>query len=291
MDTNNIIAIITTTINTIFSNLFSSIDNNLYGVLDDIIFISKDILNSSYFEKFLGTSATEGILLICNSLIIGFVLYYALSLLFSYISFSSPMRPSSFILRVIIFTILLNFSYFICEQIINLNSNISLAIRNVGENIFNKNISFSTLIQNLNSVVSVEGESFNVFSLDGLLKGFISLGLFNLVFTYALRYIMIKIFVLLAPFAFLSLFLNKTAWFFQAWLKSFLSLLFVQIVISLILLLTFALDFSSNDLFTKILCVGSIYALIKANGFIKELMGGITTDVSFGLQNFSGLLR
>jgi len=291
MDTNNIIEIITTTINTIFSNLFSSIDNNLYGVLDDIIFISKDILNNSYFEKFLGDSASQGILLICNSLIIGFILYYALSQLFSYISFSSPMRPSSFILRVVIFTILLNFSYFICEQIITLVSNVSLAIRDVGESIFNKSISFSSLIQNLNSVVSVEGENFNIFSLDGLLKGFISLGLFNLVFTYALRYIMIKIFVLLAPFAFLSLFLNKTAWFFQAWLKSFLALLFVQIVISLILLLTFALDFSTNDLFTKILCVGSIYALIKANGFVKELMGGITTDVSFGLQNLSGLLR
>jgi len=289
MDTNNIIEIITTTLGTIFSNLFSSIDNSLYGVLDDIIFISKDILNNSYFEKFFGTSASQGILLICNSLIIGFVLYYAMSLLFSYISFSSPMRPSSFILRVIVFTILLNFSYFICEQILNLNSNISLAIRNVGENIFNKNISFSTLIQNLNSVISIEGENFNIFSLDGLLKGFISLGLFNLVFTYALRYIMVKIFVLLAPFAFLSLFLNKTAWFFQAWLKSFLALLFVQIIISLILLLTFALDFSANDLFTKILCVGSIYALIKANGFVKELMGGITTDVSLSLQSLARL--
>ena len=221
----------------------------------------------------MGNSASGGILLICNSLIIGFVLYYAISLLFSYISLSSPMRPSSFILRLIVFTILLNFSYFICEQILSLNSNISLAIRNVGENIFHKNISFSTLIQNLNSVISIEGENFNIFSLDGLLKGFISIGLLNLVFTYSLRYIMVKIFVLLAPFAFLSLFLDKTVWFFQAWLKSFIALLFVQIIISLILLLTFSLDFTANDLFNKILCVGSIYALIKANSFIKELMG------------------
>ena len=291
MEAANVIEIITATINTIFSNLFSSIDNSLYSVLDDIIFISTDIINNSYFEKFLGNAASNGILLICNSLIIGFVIYYALSLMFSYISLSSPMRPGSFILRVVIFTIILNFSYFICEQVISLNSNISLAIRNVGENIFNKNISFSTLIQDLNSVISIESEGFNIFSLDGILKGFISLGLLNLVFTYSLRYIMIKVFVLLAPFAFLTLFLDKSAWFFQAWLKSFLSMLFVQIIIALILLLTFSLNFTANDLFNKVLIVGAVYAIVRANGFVRELIGGIATDVSMSLRSLSGMSR
>lgn len=48
---------IITTINTILENLFSSIDNNLYSVLDDITFISSDILQESYFKNILGTSA------------------------------------------------------------------------------------------------------------------------------------------------------------------------------------------------------------------------------------------
>ena len=65
MDVQNI----SDTINSIFSNLFSSIDNNLYLILDDITFISSDIMNDSHFGKILGTETTVGIILICNSLI------------------------------------------------------------------------------------------------------------------------------------------------------------------------------------------------------------------------------
>lgn len=48
---------IITTINTILENLFSSIDNSLYSVLDDITFISSDILQETHFKNILGTSA------------------------------------------------------------------------------------------------------------------------------------------------------------------------------------------------------------------------------------------
>ena len=64
MDTLNITDIISNTINTIFSNLFSSIDNSLYGILDDITFINTSIFNDSYFGKIIGTSANNGILLL-----------------------------------------------------------------------------------------------------------------------------------------------------------------------------------------------------------------------------------
>ena len=66
----NITEIIIQTINTIFENLFSSIDNNLYSVLDSITFISSDILNDKNFEKLFGTSTSNGILLIANSRIV-----------------------------------------------------------------------------------------------------------------------------------------------------------------------------------------------------------------------------
>ena len=65
----NITANIIESINTILGNLFSSIDNNVYDVLDDVTFISSDIINDSFFEKILGTSASNGILLISNSFI------------------------------------------------------------------------------------------------------------------------------------------------------------------------------------------------------------------------------
>ena len=46
---NNITQIIIDTINTIFENIFSSIDNNLYSLLDELTFINSDILTDKYF--------------------------------------------------------------------------------------------------------------------------------------------------------------------------------------------------------------------------------------------------
>ena len=71
-NTTDITSTIINTINTIFQNLFSSIDNNLYGILDDIVFINEDILNDNYFQKIFGLSASSGLLLIANALVLGF---------------------------------------------------------------------------------------------------------------------------------------------------------------------------------------------------------------------------
>ena len=67
----NITQTIIDTINTYFrDNLFSSIDNNLYSILDNITFINSDILKDKNFENIFGTSTSNGILLIANSLLI-----------------------------------------------------------------------------------------------------------------------------------------------------------------------------------------------------------------------------
>ena len=85
--TNNITQTIIDTINTIFESLFSSIDNNLYSVLDDITFISSDILYDKNFENIFGTNTTNGILLIANSLLLAYILYYAIKYLLSHLTF------------------------------------------------------------------------------------------------------------------------------------------------------------------------------------------------------------
>ena len=281
----DITEVILNAINTIFSNLFSSIDNSVYSLLDDLTFISEDFLQNSFLENILGSATQNGIILIANSILIGFILYYAISSFLAYFTFSANQKPVSFIFKLIFYTVLMNFSFFFCEQIISLNSLLSLAIRNIGETLFSKSICFSSLIDNLNSVISVGGEDFNLFSIDGLIKGFISFGLFNLVFTYSLRYIMLKVFVLISPFAIVTLILDKTSWFFKAWLRSFFTLLMVQNFIAIVLLVAFSVDFNDN-LLSKLLYVGCIYALIKANSYVREIFGGISTDVSTG---FAGL--
>ena len=185
----------------------------------------------------------------------------------------------------------MNFSFFIVQLLLDLNSNISLAIRSLGKNLFNSEISFSQLINTINTHISVDTSSLNIFSVDGLIKSTLSLSLLNLVFSYSFRYIMVKVFILLSPFAFLSLCLENTSWFFKSWLKNLFSLLFIQIIVSLVLLILFSLDFSSSNLFNKFVYVGGIYSLIKANSFVREFIGGVSTNISQYVKSFAGFKK
>jgi hypothetical protein len=282
----NITSTIITTINTILENLFASIDNNLYTILDDITFISSDIINDSYFEKLLGTSASNGLLVIANSLLFGFILYYAIKLLFSHFTYNRIETPSQFVLKCIIFCICINSSYFIIEQVLNLTSYISLAIRGIGEDLFNKNICFSELILDINNFISIKTSSLDIFSLDGIIKATLTMSLLNLVFTYSFRYVMVKIFILLTPFAFLSLLLQSTSWFFKSWSRNLFSLLFIQVIVSIVLLILFSMDYSSGNLIVKFIYVGAIYSLIKANSFVREFIGGVSTSFTQNVNNF-----
>lgn len=289
--TKNVTDTIINTINTIFENLFSSIDNNLYSVLDEITFITSDILNDRYFEKIFGTSTANGILLIANSLLIGLVLYFAIKYLLSNFTYSRVEAPSQFLFKIILCGICMNFSYFLIQEFIDIISNVSLAIRELGEDLFKKDICFAELITTINNELAINTTSINIFSIDGLIKGTLTVSLFSLVFSYSLRYIMVKVFILISPFAILSLSLNSTSWFFKAWLKNFFSMLFIQIIVAFVLLILFSMDYSSNNLLTKFLYIGGIYALIRVNTFVREFIGGVSTNAPLNVQNLLHLRK
>lgn len=283
MEGTDITANIITTINTIIGNLFSSIDSSLYEVLDDLVFIDSNILKNKYLEKIFGNTTQNSILLIANSLLIGFLLYYAGKNMLSNFTFERIENPAQFIFKCIIFGICMNSSFFIIEQILGFNYYITDLIRGVGEEMFNKSICFTQLIKQINLNLYIDNK-IDVLSLDGLIKGTLTVSLFNLVFSYSLRYILIKVLVLLSPFAFLSLTLNKTSHFFKSWFRSLLSLLFIQIIVAIVLLLLFSMDYSKGNLLNKFIYIGGIYALIQANTVVKELFGGISTNVQSGLS-------
>ena len=136
-----------------------------------------------------------------------------------------------------------------------------------------------------------ENENFNLFSFDGLLKSFISASLFNLLFSYSLRYIMIKVFALLTPFSILTLINHSTSCFFRSWFKTLISLLIMQSFIAIILLIIFSLNFNLENIFSKLICIGSIYALVRANGYLQHLIGGISTDISTNISFMKNLIK
>ena len=54
--------IIIETLNKLFNQLFLSIDEALYGLLDKIVFIDENIINDSFFEKAFGSAYQIGII-------------------------------------------------------------------------------------------------------------------------------------------------------------------------------------------------------------------------------------
>lgn len=283
----NFTQIILESINELFSMIFSSIDNTIYSSLDSLTFINSNILSDGNFQKILGQSANDGILLVCNSLILGFIIYYSTNYLISHLIYSKIDSPKQFVFKCIIFIAIMNSSLWVCSEIINLISIITNIISDLSLSLFGNETTFSNFINTINQNIYSSNDGFNLISFDGIVKSFISFGLINLIFTYSLRYIMILIFSLISPFAFLSLITNSSEWFFKVWIKSFLSLLLVQILIALILLLAFSIPLDNNSNIYKFLYIGIIYALTKANSYMKELFGGITYNVSTSLSSLS----
>ena len=109
-DTSNITQTIINTINTIFENLFASIDNNLYSLLDEITFINSDIIKDQTFEK-----------IIANSLLLGFIIYYSIRYLMSHLTFNKVENPFSFIIKLIIFRNIYEFFIFYFNIIFRLD--------------------------------------------------------------------------------------------------------------------------------------------------------------------------
>lgn len=287
----NIASIIIDAINSIFQTLFSSIDMNISTILDEVTFIDSHILDTSHFSSLFGLSSTSGILLIANSLIIGFLLYYAIRLLLSHLLITQAERPTSFILKLLFFGICMNSSLFICERLIFFNHTISSLIQSIGNDLLGTTINFSSLFDKINSIIVIEQNNFNLFSIDGILKSFLSVSLINLAFTYSIRFILTKVFVLIAPFAFLSLVNTATSSFFKAWIKCFVCLLFVQIFIALVFVILFSMNFNPTDSLSKFLICGAIFSLIKANDLVRQFLGGISTDISTGFHNLSSIFK
>lgn len=276
-------------INNMLANLLSSINTNINNLLDKLVFINSDILIN--ISSVIGEDFNSGIKLICNSLIYGFLLYYSLSYLLSHITFSQIEKPSQFVFKLLICSLALNGSQFLCSSLVYTCAYISDMILSLGSYLFNYDVSFFTLITEVFPENYFVSNSFSLFSFDGILKASISFGFFSLVISYTIRYILLKVLMILSPFAILSLASSKTSWFFKAWLKNLFAMLFLQIFIAIILLVCFIVDNKDTFIPSQIMHIGMIYTLFKANSFVKEFIGGFSTDVSLNVSNLSSIFK
>ena len=89
-------------------------------------------------------------MVIANALILAYLLYYCVKLFLSYYSGTQVERPYQFIFKLILCAIIMNSSYFICEQLINITDLITQALQEIGSN-------FRDAVnqENLNHILSV----------------------------------------------------------------------------------------------------------------------------------------
>lgn len=160
-----------------------------------------------------------------------------------------------------------------------------------GEKFLHTDICFSRLVSISDSIIKIEAGSSNLFSIDGIIKTIVSIGFLNLVFVYAIRYILLKVFILISPFAILTLSMRSTSRLFKAWFKCFVSLLFIELFASFILIVMFSIEYSATNLVSKLLFIGSIFALMKVNNYVRELIGGISIDTYNSMYGIRNILR
>lgn len=121
----NIIEVVKETINSLCNSLFDSINNTVFPLLDDIVFINNDIVTSKNIKNLFGDSISEGILILANSLIFAFVIYYSIRLLLSHFNGTIVESPHKFFIKAVIVVILMNSSLSLCSFLVDSTYEIS----------------------------------------------------------------------------------------------------------------------------------------------------------------------
>ncbi len=287
----NVTEVVIDTINSLCDSLFSSINKSIFPELDKLIFLNSDLTESTYIERIIGTDFNTGLLVLAEFFLCAFVIYYAVRRFTAFYSGSEVESPAKFFIKAVVLGLVVFSSFQICSGILTATSDITDFICSLGQNIFKQNISFSNLIDKLSGFS--EGGKFNLFTFNGIISSMISISSFTLILSFSVRYITTKVLVLLSPFAFLCLINKSTSGLFKCWLKSFFSLLLIQIIMALILLLSFAImKENSTNIFNQILLIGSTIALTKSSQFVREFINntGISTDYQSGLTGLKSLL-
>lgn len=279
-NTSEIISIVLEIINSICSNLISSIDKTIFPLLDKLVFIDNNIFsNGDKFNKLLSNSPSNGVLILANCLFTAFILYYAGRLIIANLTSTQIESPPKFFIKAFLSGVSMNYSLSISKFLISATSLISTFFCTLGKNVFGKEISFQALLTILDTT---NYGNIDMLSLNGILSAMLSISSLALIFSFAFRYIIIEVLIIISPFAILCTMNNSTVGFFKSWFKSILSLLILQIIISIMLLIPYTLLNESNDiLFNKVLLVGSLLALLKSNQFVKEFIGGIGIGTNF----------
>lgn len=256
-------------INTLAQNIFSAVDGELFDILDSLVIIDKKILLIEPIEKLSFKAEDSSIIILALSFITMFTICFGIRRLISMYSAQSSKHTVKFILRVVICTIFMTSSYFLIETVLDINMLFGDILKNIGEDVTGKEISFITLKE---LVLELEKDmTDSAISLDGAIKGLISFGVISLLFTFAIRYVTIVFLIIITPIAIMLAINDSTFNIFVKWCKLLFINLFVQNIVIVIITIPLCMEDTDSIIF-KVILVGSIYILYKIKTFSNDLL-------------------
>lgn len=264
-------------LNTVGEKLFKSVETQVYNVLDNILYITSDIFNVEPLKTLIPSNQINGIIIITNSLMLLYIVYFILLQFINIYNGNEIKNPYKYIFKLIIIGILVNSSYFICKEILNVFDGISDGVNVFSKEIIGSEASFDNLKDKINETDKYLSN--DLLSLNGVIKTAISFGSLTVLLNLSVRYVTMILLILISPLAILMLSSNLSSGLFFTWLRSFIINLSVQIFIKLILIIPLVYK-DVNNVVYKIILVGSIYLIYKVNGFIKEMLQNFVSGQS-----------
>jgi len=250
------------------SEFFSkSVPNDFYKMMDKAAFLTSEFLGIDSYGNFSDKTEkiAEAIMNLSCLVIWGVLLFFGFKSLFAYFLSKKTDIPWKFFIRMIIFGVLANASFFICYTGVFLTENCTEYIRSyVGAD----NVSFSFLEKYEKSDIDDE-EEVDVYVTDALISVFIYFSTFFTAVCLAGRYILIKVLILLSPVFFVLGGLRCGEKIFFGWCRSFFSLLFMQVLLCVALGI-FSFSGMRSELFSQILCCAILLVFCRnIFGFLK----------------------
>lgn len=271
MEANDII----TNLNYLLEKVFKSIEGEIFKTLDKLTIIGPEILKEEPLKNIVFENKVNGLVIIANTLILFFVIYYVFKQLIGIYNGNKIESIYVFIIRIIIVCIIVNFSYYICEEILNIFRILGESIDTYASDLIDRKVTFENLkdsIINIENIINTD-----LVSLDGIIKGIISFGSVSILISFSVRYVTVIFLIIISPLAFVCLSSNLTSGIFNMWVKMLIVNLTLQIGIKLLIFIPLAYK-NQNDIIYKIILVGTISLIYKFNIFIKELLARISNE-------------
>ena len=263
-------------LNSVSEKLFKSIESEVFTYLDKLVGITPDIFKEEPLKKILSQDSLNSIILIANSFVLFYIVFFVIQKLISMYNGEKSQSVYGFVIKLIIVGALVNSSFLICKEIINLTSLLSNCIDGLIQDVCGKSATFENLKE---SILKIEDlTKSDVLSLNGVIKGVISFGSISILINFGIRYVTIIFLIITSPFAFVTLSSESTVGIFKTWMKSFFVSLMTQIVVKIVIFIPLLYK-KTNSMMYKIILVGSIYIIYKINNFTKQIFVKISSDM------------